>query len=80
MAVTTDDNPVSDDIRNDTDSLDATKTTVSTGARGLVFIEKRGSGYKVGDYIVVKESSLGAPANSNFLVKVRVTSVNNQRS
>jgi len=42
-------------------------------------IEKRGSGYKVGDYIVVKESSLGA-TGGNFLVKVRVTSVNNQRS
>jgi hypothetical protein len=43
-------------------------------------IEKRGSGYKVGDYIVVKETALGPVGGSDFLVKVMVTSVNNQRS
>ena len=40
-------------------------------------IEKRGSGYKVGDYIVVKETTLGASGGSSAtnLVKVTVTSV-----
>ena len=36
-------------------------------------IEKRGSGYKVGDYIIVSESKLGGTGTT--LVKVTVTSV-----
>ena len=43
-------------------------------------IEKMGSGYAVGDYIVVEEEALGAASGSNNLVKVTVTSVSTQRS
>jgi len=43
-------------------------------------IEKMGSGYAVGDYIVVDETALGAGAGNTNLVKVTVTSVSNQRS
>ena len=94
----------SDDVHNNTSNpyvADPDKTSVTTGASGLVFstrckvapgnavdkgtiidfqynIVKMGSGYKVGDFIIVKESSLGASGNN--LVKVTVTSVSNQRS
>lgn len=43
-------------------------------------IEKMGSGYAVGDYIVVDETALGAGDGKTKLVKVTVTSVSNQRS
>jgi hypothetical protein len=100
VAVTVLANPLSDDIRNDTDSADADKSTVSAGARGLVFstrcklalsgvqnkgtamnlqynIESMGSGYKVGDYVVVLETALGASGGSaaSNLVKVTITSI-----
>ena len=45
-------------------------------------IESMGSGYAVGDYIVIKEAALGASGGTSVtnLVKVTVTSVNGQRS
>lgn len=43
-------------------------------------IEKMGSGYAVGDYIVVDETALGAGGGKTNLVKVTITSVSNQRS
>lgn len=43
-------------------------------------IESMGSGYAVGDYIIVDEEALGAASGSTNLVKVTVTSVSNQRS
>lgn len=91
-------NPPSDDIRNDTATADADKSTVSPGAHGLVFstrckvglggnqtkedtihmqynIENGGSGYSVGDFIIVKSSQLGATGQLENLVKITVTSV-----
>lgn len=91
-------NPPSDDIRNDTATADADKSTVSPGARGLVFstrckvglsgnqtkedtinmqynIKNSGSGYKVGDFIIVKSSQLGGTGGVSNLVKITVTSV-----
>ena len=38
-------------------------------------IENGGSGYKVGDFIIVKSSQLGATGGANNLVKITVTSV-----
>tara|TARA_X000000368_G_scaffold298541_1_gene237724 strand:+ start:2616 stop:3140 length:525 start_codon:yes stop_codon:yes gene_type:complete len=91
-------NPASDDIRNDSADADDNMTTVSPGARGLVFstrckiglsgaqtkkdiinmqynIENGGYGYKVGDFIIVKSSQLGATGGVDNLVKITVVSV-----
>lgn len=38
-------------------------------------IENGGSGYKVGDFIIVKSSQLGATGGANNLVKITITSV-----